>query len=63
MENEFSIPLNPENKTDSHARRSRYRIANHHEAGLFDTMTGATLWALKNLKDWDWRIETVPGAL
>ena len=41
------------------AKRSRYRIANHHEAGLFDSMTGATLWALKNLNDWDWRIEVV----
>ncbi len=41
------------------SRHSRYRIVNHHEAGLFDSMTGATLWALKNLRDWDWRIEPV----
>ncbi|HEX4086252.1 MAG TPA: hypothetical protein VHY22_15150 [Chthoniobacteraceae bacterium] len=40
-------------------RRSQYRIVNHQEAGLFDSMTGATLWALKNLPDWNWRIEPV----
>jgi hypothetical protein len=41
------------------AKRSRYRVVNHQEAGLFDSMTGATVWALKNLNDWDWRIEPV----
>ena len=45
--------------TLARAKRSRYRIANHLEAGVFDSMTGATLWALRNLNDWDWRIEVV----
>ena len=40
-------------------QRVRYRIVNHQEAGVFDSMTGATLWALKNLRDWEWRIEPV----
>jgi len=44
-------------------RRSQYRIINHQEAGLFDSMTGATLWALKNLDDWNWRIEPVSNPL
>jgi hypothetical protein len=44
-------------------RRSHYRIANHHEAGIFDSMTGATVWALKNLHDLDWRIEPVSGSI
>jgi len=41
------------------AKRLRYRIADHQEAGLFDSMTGAMLWALKNLDGWNWRIEPV----
>ena len=45
------------------AKRSRYRIVNHQEAGLFDSMTGATLWALKNLHDWEWQIEPAAGAI
>ena len=44
-------------------KRSRYRIVSHQEAGLFDSMTGATIWALKNLNDWDWQVGPVPGAL
>ncbi len=44
-------------------KRSRYRIINHQEAGVFESMTGATLWALKNLNDWDWRIEPVAGSI
>jgi hypothetical protein len=44
-------------------KRSRYRVVHHQEAGLFESMTGATLWALKNLKDWDWQIEPVAGML
>jgi hypothetical protein len=46
---------------DNQPKRSRYRIVNHREAGMFDSMTGATLWALKNLSGWDWQIETVSG--
>jgi hypothetical protein len=49
--------------TQARAKRSRYRVVNHQEAGLFDSMTGATLWALKNVRDWDWSIEPVAGAL
>jgi hypothetical protein len=44
-------------------KRSRYRVVNHQEAGMFDSMTGATLWALKNVNDWDWRIEPVAGTM
>ncbi len=43
------------------AKRSRYRVVKHREAGVFDSMTGATLWALKNLHGWDWKIEPVAG--
>ena len=43
------------------ARRSLYRVVNHQEAGVFDSMTGATIWALKNVNDWDWTIEPTPG--
>jgi hypothetical protein len=51
-----------ENQTaQPRARRTRYRIANHGEAGVFETMTDATLWALRNLEDWEWRIEAVAG--
>jgi len=46
---------------DNQPQRSRYRIVNHREAGVFDTMTGATLWALKNLRGWDWQIEVIAG--
>jgi hypothetical protein len=45
------------------ARRAVYRVVNHQEAGLFDTMTGATVWALKNLKGWDWTIEPATSAI
>lgn len=45
--------------TNPFARGSQYRVVNHKEAGLFDSMTAATVWALKNLSDWDWRIEPV----
>jgi hypothetical protein len=45
------------------AKRSRYRVVNHQEAGIFDSMTGATLWALKNLHGWDWKIEPVAGSI
>jgi hypothetical protein len=41
------------------SRRTRYRVVNHREAGLFDTMTGATAWALCNVPGWDWSIEPV----
>jgi len=44
------------------AARSRYRIVNHQEAGVFDSMTGAMLWALKNLDGWNWQIEPVTSA-
>jgi hypothetical protein len=44
-------------------KRSLYRVVNHQEAGLFDSMTGATLWALKNVRGWDWRIEPSPGSV
>jgi hypothetical protein len=44
-------------------KRSRYLVVHHQEAGLFDSMTGATLWALKNLNDWDWQVEPVAGAI
>lgn len=44
------------------AKRSRYRVVNHKEAGLFDSMTIATLWALKNIDDWNWRVEPVSAA-
>ena len=40
----------------------QYRIVNHKEAGMFDSMTGATLWALRNLEGWDWRIELAPNS-
>jgi hypothetical protein len=46
----------------SSASRTRYRVVNHQEAGLFDSMTVATLWALKHVKDWNWRVEPVPGS-
>jgi hypothetical protein len=46
----------------SAARRTQYRIVNHQEAGLFDTMTGATIWAIKNVSDWNWRIEPVASS-
>ena len=36
-------------------------MVNHPEAGIFDTMTEATIWALKNVSDWDWWIEPVDG--
>jgi hypothetical protein len=45
--------------TPASSRRTRYHVINHQEAGLFDSMTIATLWALKNVNDWDWRIEPV----
>jgi len=49
--------------THPRAKRSRYRVVNHQEAGLFDSMTGATIWALKNVNDWDWQIEPVAGTM
>ena len=48
--------------TPTSARRTRYRVINHQEAGLFDSMTVATLWAIKNVSDWNWRIEPVSGS-
>jgi hypothetical protein len=39
-----------------HAKRSRYRVVGHQEAGLFD-------WALKYLNNRDWRIEPVAGTV
>jgi len=48
-------------KVHASAKRTHYRISNHLEAGLFDSMTGATIWALKNLNNWDWQIEPVAG--
>ena len=58
----------PNRKTETRAalprpKRSLYRVVNHQEAGLFDSMTGATIWALKNVNDWDWTIEPTPGTL
>jgi len=47
--------------TPTGASHTRYQIINHQEAGLFDSMTVATLWALKNVRDWNWRIEPVAG--
>ena len=41
--------------------RSMYRVTNHAEAGVFDSMTGATLWALRNLRGREWEIEPVVG--
>lgn len=58
-------PMNHEpRKPRRRAKRVRYRVVNHREAGLFDTMTAATLWALKNINNWDWWIEpvTLPGS-
>jgi hypothetical protein len=49
--------------THPRAKRSRYRVVNHQEAGVFDSMTGATIWALKNIHDWDWQIEPVAGTM
>ena len=46
-----------------HASRAVYRVVNHQEAGVFDSMTSATIWALKNLKGWDWTIEPAPGSM
>jgi hypothetical protein len=37
--------------------RTHYRVVNHDDAGPFESMTGATLWALKNLDNLHWRIE------
>ncbi|MGA3171643.1 MAG: hypothetical protein ABSE62_11600 [Chthoniobacteraceae bacterium] len=51
-----------ENQAQVRGRRSHYRIVNHREAGVFDSMTGATLWALRNLDNWDWRIEPISGS-
>jgi hypothetical protein len=45
------------------AKRTRYRIVNHQEAGVFDSMTGANIWALKNITAWDWQIEPVAGTI
>lgn len=44
-------------------RRLLYRIVNHPEAGVFDSMTGANIWALQNFHDWDWAVEPMPGKL
>lgn len=54
---QLCLPETP--MTDPREKHLRYCIVNHDEAGLFDSMTGATIWALKNLKDWEWRIEPV----
>jgi hypothetical protein len=48
--------------TTASALRTRYQIVNHQEAGLFDSMTVATIWALKNVQGWNWRIEPVAGS-
>jgi hypothetical protein len=45
--------------TYSPQKGAGYRVANHQEAGHFNTMTEATIWALKNLNDWDWWIEPI----
>jgi hypothetical protein len=50
--------------TSSHSQhragqRTRYRIVDHREAGLFESMTGAMIWAIRNLRDSNWRIEPV----
>jgi hypothetical protein len=45
------------------AKRTRYRVVNHQEAGVFDSMTGANIWALKNIRDWDWQVEPVAGSM
>ncbi len=62
MENEM-LPMHTQHhnrrQQQAPARRAQYRVVNHKEAGLFDSMTGATLWALKNLKDWNWQVEPV----
>ena len=42
-------------------RRLVYRIVNHQEAGIFDSMTGANIWALNHVNDWDWTVEPAPG--
>ena len=55
-QHETRVPQRP-------ARRAIYRVVNHQEAGTFDSMTGATLWALKHVKDWDWRIEPTLDAI
>jgi hypothetical protein len=57
-------PIQTENgEKRADAQRSRYVVVNHKEAGLFDSMTAATLWALKHLPDWDWQIEPVSTPL
>jgi hypothetical protein len=45
------------------ARRTQYRINTHQEAGLFDSMTGATVWALRHVPDFNWQIEPVSTPL
>jgi hypothetical protein len=45
------------------ARRLLYRIVNHPEAGIFDSMTGATIWALNNFQDLDWTVGPATGKL
>ena len=55
-------PRNPETRQPHpRAKSAQYRVVNHSEAGLFDSMTGATIWAIEHVKDWDWQIETVTG--
>jgi hypothetical protein len=53
------------NKSDPKCRalRTQYRINTHQEAGLFDSMTGATMWALRNVSDFNWQIEPVATPL
>jgi len=59
----MQTPQTENRLTQPGTKRTRYRVVDHQEAGLFDSMTGATLWALKHLKDWDWRIEPVAGSI
>jgi hypothetical protein len=49
-------PQSPQSAT---AAKTRYRISNHPDAGAFDSMTDATLWALQNLNNSNWKIEPV----
>ncbi len=43
--------------TSRRAPRLRYRIPTHEEAGSFESMTSAIVWALKNVSGWDWHVE------
>ena len=45
------------------ARRLLYRVVNHPEAGMFDSMTALTGWALRNMNDLDWTVIPACGKL